>query len=98
LKQLHDEYDDIKIKLALAKLYQHFEEWSVAIEIYQLYSHNSRYNLKMCIMILLSLLNRNHYLNEQGNSDVVEALQRLGQLDHIQQQARYEQLTVVQLP
>jgi hypothetical protein len=37
-------------------------------------------------------------LNEQGNSDVVEALQRLGQLDQIQQQARYEQLTVVQLP
>ena len=94
LKQLHDEYDDIKIKLALAKLYQHFEEWSVAIEMYQaLFAQQSLQPEHVHYDFIECLLNRNGYLNEQGNSDVVEALQRLGQLDHIQQQARYEQLT-----
>ncbi|MFW2124720.1 hypothetical protein ACG94O_17670, partial [Acinetobacter ursingii] len=40
-----------------------------------------------------SLLNRNHYSNEHGHGDIVEALDRLGNLDQIQQQKLHDELT-----
>ncbi|RZF51224.1 hypothetical protein EXE30_11660 [Acinetobacter halotolerans] len=94
LKQLHAEYDDIEIKFALAALYQRLEEWSLAIAIYKAilipplsHPEHIHYDFIHC------LLSRNRHHNEQGNSDVVEALQHLANLEHIQQQHRHEQLT-----
>lgn len=94
LKQLNNEYDDAETKLALASLYKDLEDWSLAIETYHsLFSQQSSQPESIYYDFISCLLQRNHYFNEEGNSDVVEALEYLGNIVHIQQQARHEQLT-----
>ncbi|MCH7337837.1 hypothetical protein [Acinetobacter sp. NIPH 2699] len=94
LKQLHDEYDDVEIKYALAALYQRLEDWSLAIGIYKtVFSQPVSHPEHIHYDFIHCLLSRNRHHNEQGNSDVVEALQHLGNLEQIQQQQKHEQLT-----
>ncbi|MEG0604176.1 MAG: hypothetical protein RIQ74_359 [Pseudomonadota bacterium] len=94
LKQLHDQYDEIAIQLALAKAYQALQDWSPAIEIYQRVVKQQATQLEnIDYDFIYCLLNRNYSSNQQKNSDVIEALQRLAALDPIQQQAKHTQFT-----
>ncbi|MGV0887407.1 hypothetical protein V6760_11100 [Acinetobacter venetianus] len=94
LKQLKDEYDDIQLTLALAELSYRLADWPTAIENYhELLQQQPAQPEQVYYNFIHCLLSRNHYVNEQGHSDVVEALEHLGNLDQIQQQARYQQLT-----
>lgn len=94
LKQLHEQYHQIDIQLVLAKSYQALEDWSSAIEIYQkvfkqqaVQLEEVRYDFIYC------LLNRNHSSSQLKNSDAIEALQYLGDVDQIQQQSKHEHFT-----
>ncbi|MDR7018031.1 hypothetical protein [Acinetobacter sp. 3657] len=94
LKQLHAEYDDVEIKYALAAFYQRLEDWSAAIENYRIvFQQQAIQPESVHYDFIHCLLSRNRHHNEQGNRDAVDALQHLGNLEHIQQQAKHEQLT-----
>ena len=94
LKQLCDEYDIVEIKLNLAKLYVRLENWHAAIEIYdRVFQQQPTQHEDIHYDYIQSLLNRNHYSNEHGHGDIVEALDRLGNLDQIQQQKLHDELT-----
>ena len=77
--------DIIEIKLNLAKLYVRLENWHAAIEIYdRVFQQQPTQHEDIHYDYIQSLLNRNHYSNEHGHGDIVEALDRLGNLDQIQ--------------
>ncbi len=98
LKQLKDEYDDIQLTLALAELSYRLADWPKAIENYhELLQQQPAQPEQVYYNFIHCLLSRNHYVNEQGHSDVVEALEHLGNLDQIQQQARYQQMNFASL-
>lgn len=94
LRQLQAQYADVEIKLVLAEVYKRSQDWSLAIEYYQaVFEQQSTQPERIHYDFIHCLLSRNDHLKGQGNADVVEALQHLANLAHIQQTKKYAQLT-----